>query len=355
MNPYTSSSFFAEPPISIRVGSDKVIYYVHRQALTLCPSSALNARVTGPWRECREGEIDWTDFDEQTISCVLQFLYTQGYSASQSVQLLEKKSQSDAGKGQGHPKIRGDEGGPSGILAIIRAEDAVARNGTTKQQSLEEETAEDLIDRPLTPLNRYLEMSKPVEHDPTTGGNSSQTTNEGALSELLVHAKVYSFAHRYLVDNLVEFVLQRLKQILIVIQKKKLGFCPQLAESISLIYNATSGKDPARNLLSQFVALNYTAMYGRRLKKLLAEGGQFTIDLSWKLARRLRSNPLEERINELQAEAADRDRELKRLTRELKDWDDWNARRPSHRRRIMPSRNNDVYVLEEPSIDLDSN
>ncbi|PKY02970.1 hypothetical protein P168DRAFT_174800 [Aspergillus campestris IBT 28561] len=355
MDPCTSSSFFAEPPIRIRVGSDKKTYYAHRQALSAYTSSALHARVTGPWQECGEEEIDWTDFDEQTISCVLQFLYTQEYNVRKPVQLLEKSPQSDAGKGQGHPGSQAD-GGPSDILATVRAEHTVAKRETQEQQAPEADELEynelgNLINRPLTPLRHYFETSLPVKHNPTTGGNSSQTTYEGEPSELLLHAKVYSFAHRYLVDNLVQYVLQRLKKTLITIQKKQLGFCPQLAESISLIYGATSAYsaqgDPARNLLSQFVALNYTAMYGSRLEELLAEGGQFTIDLSWKLARRLMSNPLEEKLDELstayeslQAESADKDREIECLTRQLKEWDDWNASRPLSRRRWMPPRNN---------------
>ncbi|PLB39718.1 BTB/POZ domain-containing protein [Aspergillus candidus] len=372
MNPCTSGSFFAEPPIRIRVGSDKKTYYAHRQALSANASSALHARVTGPWRECGEEEIDWTDFDEQTISCVLQFLYTQEYNVRKPVQLAEKSSQSDAGKGQGqHPGSRADEGGSSGILATVPAEHTVARPEAYEQQAPEadepeddepeddepeddepeDDEPEDPIDRPLTPLSHYFATSIPVKHDPPTGGDSSQTTYEGEPNEVLVHAKVYTFAHRYLVDNLVQYVLQRLKRILIAIQTKQLGFCPQLAESISLIYGATSAYgaqgDPARNILSQFVALNYTAMYGSGLEKLLAEEGQFTIDLSRKLARRLMNNPLEEKLNELstahESLSADKEREIKRLTRELKEWDDWNASRPLNKRRSMPSRDTGFF------------
>jgi hypothetical protein len=321
--------------------------------------SALNARATGPWQECGEGEIDWTDFDEQTISCVLQYLYTQEYNASQAVQLLEKKFQSDAAKGQGYP-FQEDKGGPSGIPGAIRVENAVAGSTTLEQQSPGDVATEDLIDRPLTPLSCYLETSLSVEHDPTTGGNSSQAMHDDAPSELLVHAKVYSFAHRYFVDDLKQFVLRRLKQILTIIQKKQLGFCPQLAESISFVYDATfassAREDPARNLFSQFVALNYTAMYGSRLKRLLIEGGPFPADLCWKLARRLMSNPLEERINELttayeslQAEVADEKKEIQRLTRELQEWDDWNSSQPPKRRRSIPSRNNNTFAFWGPT------
>ena len=33
----------------------------------------------GLWEDVGEGAIDWTDFDEQTIECVLHYLYTGDY------------------------------------------------------------------------------------------------------------------------------------------------------------------------------------------------------------------------------------------------------------------------------------
>lgn len=35
--------------------------------------------MSGWWKDVGEGAIDWTDFDEQTIKCVLHYLYTGDY------------------------------------------------------------------------------------------------------------------------------------------------------------------------------------------------------------------------------------------------------------------------------------
>lgn len=35
--------------------------------------------MNGAWKNAGEGAIDWTDFDEQTIDCVLHYLYTGDY------------------------------------------------------------------------------------------------------------------------------------------------------------------------------------------------------------------------------------------------------------------------------------
>lgn len=58
---------------------------MHPGALSWCNTSALNARVSGPWKENGAGgPFDWTDFDEQTIECVLSYLYTQDYCVPDS-------------------------------------------------------------------------------------------------------------------------------------------------------------------------------------------------------------------------------------------------------------------------------
>jgi hypothetical protein len=51
------------------VGRDNRIYYVHHGALEACPSFDIEF----------EYMLDWSAFDEQTVECVLSFLYTGDY------------------------------------------------------------------------------------------------------------------------------------------------------------------------------------------------------------------------------------------------------------------------------------
>jgi hypothetical protein len=40
----------------------------------------LEARINGPWRtNGANGAIDWTEFDDDTVECVLSFLYIEDY------------------------------------------------------------------------------------------------------------------------------------------------------------------------------------------------------------------------------------------------------------------------------------
>jgi hypothetical protein len=98
-----------------------------------------------------------------------------------------------------------------------------------------------------------------------------------------------------------------------------------------LIYTTTEDGDSARYLLSQFVALKYTTLLGEEMNKLVAEGGDFMVDVSGKLARKISSMGLEETVEELTTKnseleleaAADREA-LKSLKEEVEGWENWN-------------------------------
>lgn len=68
--------------MKVFVGSEKKIYYVHPGVLLACKASTADVRMSGYWKDTGEGAIDWTDFDRQTIECVLQYLYTGDYHVS---------------------------------------------------------------------------------------------------------------------------------------------------------------------------------------------------------------------------------------------------------------------------------
>lgn len=61
------------------MGSDKTIYFIHPGVLSACKSSSADVHVSGSWKDVGERAIDWTHFDEQTIECVLHYLYTGDY------------------------------------------------------------------------------------------------------------------------------------------------------------------------------------------------------------------------------------------------------------------------------------
>lgn len=66
-------------PMKIFAGHAKTVYYVHPEVLLAHKSSTASVRMSGSWKDTGEGVVDWTDFDEQIVECVLNYLYTGDY------------------------------------------------------------------------------------------------------------------------------------------------------------------------------------------------------------------------------------------------------------------------------------
>jgi hypothetical protein len=152
---------------------------------------------------------------------------------------------------------------------------------------------------------------------------------------VLMHAKVYCFTHQFLIPRLEELSLQRLTQVLLICHTPSDPFFSRLAQAIRLIYestpSATELDDPARKLLSQYVALDYTTLPKESLHQLISEAGEFMIDVSQKLAQRIAANSgttksLKEHIDELKVR-------ISVAEKDIQEWDSWNRRiRGNYRR-----------------------
>jgi hypothetical protein len=107
--------------------------------------------------------------------------------------------------------------------------------------------------------------------------------------EALAHAKVYSFAHKYLMSELEEFATCRLAQTLVILQHLKINMSPHLADTIRLIYSTTpsDAQNPARRLLSQFVVAGLPALSDGHLDILLLQGATLLWRCCTKLAVKL--------------------------------------------------------------------
>ncbi|KAF7516667.1 hypothetical protein PCG10_001995 [Penicillium crustosum] len=366
-----SKSIFAKPPVKIVVGSEEHVYYVHRGTLEVHP--AFDARLKASTDEYEEA-IDWSGFDEQTIDCVLSFLYTAGYQAPQVTSVADEEDEADAGEEapaqaeeedqeQEEQEVAVDEAeevdeeneptsppespqsqpswphSPSPIFpARARSLSPVAESSIAPDSPPSEALSElDLNDRPLTPLEycdgvtlatEQTSAQKVTDHEKQDQDQEEpeQETEGNNAAEIYLHAKVYSFARQLEFDKLEQFALNSLAQVLVSLEQTDKVLFPYLVDAIRLIYKTTSAVDDARNLLSQFVALRYTTLVGEDLDELITEGGEFVVDLSHKLARKLstitmalkRVEYLTQKNEELKAESAEKDKELKTLREEVR-------------------------------------
>ena len=200
------------------------------------------------------------------------------------------------------------------------------------------------FNRPLTPLSRCLQVSLPAEISRTAAGAFRKTALQNCGDSLgastLIHAKVYTFAHRFLLFDPEELALEHLTQVLLVSDTQTRSLFPHLIDTIHHVYNSTpSAKlqdNPARKLLSQYVALRYTTFSDGNLDMIISKGGEFMIDLSHKLARRLAmsgssTQSLEKQIDELQVNVnrleikyQNKENQLERAKQEVVEWESWN-------------------------------
>lgn len=125
----------------------------------------------------------------------------------------------------------------------------------------------------------------------------------------VIHAKIYCFAHRFLILQHEVLALQRLTQILLTNHTLSDPFFSRLADAIHLVYESTPKvtqfDNPARTLRSQYIALNFTSIPTDSLGTLICAKGEFMFDVAQKLARRIiisgrSTESLDEHINELE-------------------------------------------------------
>ncbi|KAJ5504830.1 hypothetical protein N7463_007704 [Penicillium fimorum] len=387
-DPKTSRSIFAKPPVKISVGSDECAYYVHRGTLEVHPT--FDARLKASTDEY-EDAIDWSAFDEQTIDCVLSFLYTRGYQTPQATSVAVEKNQADAGEeapaqeGEREEEVVVDEAeeadeeteppaspvarspshaswppsppsrsppppespqsqaswpnSPSPIFAVPARSSSPVPDSSIAPGSPPSEALSDcdINDQPLTPLEycdgvtlttEHASVSKILDHERQEQYQEEpeQEADGNSAAEIYLHAKVYSFACQLDFEKLEQFSLNRLAEVLVALEQTDKVLFPYLVDAIRLIYQTTGIADDARNLLSQFVARRYTTLVGEHLDELITEGGEFVVDLSHKLARKLTTTLmvfkkveyLTHKNEELKAESAEKDRELKALRDEIR-------------------------------------
>lgn len=261
---------FAESPIQIKAGSEGKTFYVHPGVFTPFPSSALYARIHGPWKDSSDGILDLTEFDEYTIECCLSYFYKRDYCPYQ----VAPKSDPELGNG-----VK-DEGSGSTEKESQDSSYTDPKAGNEQEQPAQTSASSD---SPLEPIENMVELRPRATlktQDPS--GNS-----QALIMEALVHARVYSFAHMYLFSELETFALRRLGKTLIALRRHKISMPLQLADAVRVIYGATpnASYNPARELLSRFIAQNFSSLLGECLDNLLQEGGDFAVDVSRKLAR----------------------------------------------------------------------
>lgn len=160
------------------------------------------------------------------------------------------------------------------------------------EQTQEVASKELWSERPLTPLSECFSTSLdlPAELSAAAQPTSFDPTEYNFEEVFLTHAKIYALALKLEIEALCALAIRRLLRTLVDIGSVGAN-SPVKGSFIALArytYSSTSNsEDPLRRIVSQFAALNFTALQSQKLRELIREGGDFASDLMEKASRRL--------------------------------------------------------------------
>lgn len=248
--------------IELAAGDD-TRFFVHRDILVY-QSQPFSDALTGEWREATDHRIDMTDWDSETVSRLVQFLYTGDYHYPAPAPVSPTPLQ---------PKLA-DEPVPE----------------RTDEPS-------PLLNRPLTPLEKCVAVAMPPGIDDHVGDPPwlDEKTSPAGLNfkeTLLAHAKVYVIAHYKSIAALKALAQRRLSTIILKLHPLRPDphLTMNIVDLVIYVYAHTdslsNSEEPLRKIVSQFVAFNFSTWYTHpEAAGLMGDGGDFVKDVLSKMCR----------------------------------------------------------------------
>lgn len=224
-------------------------------------------------------EIPLDNWDADTVGRFVEYIYTGDYQSpdpvlpSTPVMTPEGSNQSVGSSGQ----------------SLVDATLVPTTPGEVEEKC----TLTPLV-RPLTPLSECF----PDGPDPLRKSSAAETfaakyfdPSEHDFEEVfLAHAKIFALAWEFDVEALQKLAVQRLLRTFINIDSFQPDW-PVASNFVELARYAYCGNNPAdndlRKIVSQFAALNFTALQTDEMKVLIEQSGGFARDLTAKVCRRL--------------------------------------------------------------------
>ncbi|KAK4694953.1 hypothetical protein P7C71_g2709, partial [Lecanoromycetidae sp. Uapishka_2] len=321
--PDTTCSPYSGLTFEILAGVDCKTFVAH--AKVLAKSDKLNAIIKGDWKDSQERKVVLTDWDEDTVSRLLEWLYTDEYtSPDPGVEMIgpapipEPMSNSKGDHGPSQVSSDGSEHVP----------ESAESDNTIIVVEPSDEPASMEVTRPVTPLlNLHFppttSMSKYSSAETFTAWKQSCQPRKNSLSyeaTLFAHAKLYCLADYMLLPDLQALTWRRLQSTLDFIDHftARTPVVTDLVKVVKYIYANTSrpasGEEPLQKLISTFIALNIGEFDDGRLGDVRAvfdQGGDFAVDV-WEKARR-NIGALDQKLVGLEDEVGELRREVKVL------------------------------------------
>ena len=314
----TSASPFTGVIFEILVGSEKTRFVAHASVLE--KSDKLKAVTRGKWKDSSERVIVLEDWEPETVSRFLEWLYTGDYEAPHPSEASPSEAETLERRVTEKP-IPSDKDWKDVILKLEPPKRLGSANGSSQVLKPLEEMKFDKANPKLTPSHAEAFTLWTATYRKSAAYKKSPSDSLNFEGTLLAHAKLYSLADYMLLPRLQAQVFQRLKAVLLFMHTCYLlpkdfslppkGKQPVILNIVTLIryvyantVRLVSEEEPLRELISTFVALNYDKFRddGGVVRKFMGQGGDFQEDL----------------YDKMQMKVLDIETELKLMKMELK-------------------------------------
>ncbi|KAL8861008.1 MAG: hypothetical protein Q9178_002521 [Gyalolechia marmorata] len=288
---------YASPVFSIYAGPARKHLVAHATVLNKSPT--LQKVIDGDWKDSKDRAIDFEEWDETTISQLLDYLYTGQYK------LIIITSQPNSNKGI-EAELTNDI--PSGDFNGAQDEAALKTSehiGTTPSVH-ETSRVEPLISgNPLTPpysapTTPSIEAARQHAIETgsvlyTTEGISEHSTRQDCT--LLQHSRLYVLAHYLELTDLKNLAIASIESITESIKELNPQLLSNIVQLIQYVYISTdtlvNSKEPLRELVATFAAKWFHVFEGNAVKALMEEGGDFVVDVMHKVQQHVHDMKVE--------------------------------------------------------------
>lgn len=247
-----------------------------------------------PERPSVQRQLDMVGWDAATVGRFVEFMYTGDYHCPDPVPLDTPVTTPAGGSVSEHGG--GEE--PAEEVAVVPPHSSVpaqdSDTGGLKQQFQLPQLKRFLEPGLLAPLSRMFAPGnfipqRKLSAAETYAGKLFRPAKHDFEEVFLTHAKTYVIALVFEVQALCVLALQRLAKTLVNIDSvpSDSSLVSNFVELARYAYSSTSDtRDPLREIVSQFAALNFTSIQTQEMSGLMKDGGSFPSDLMEKISVR---------------------------------------------------------------------
>ncbi|CCX32003.1 Similar to hypothetical protein FOXB_16873 [Fusarium oxysporum Fo5176]; acc. no. EGU72617 [Pyronema omphalodes CBS 100304] len=306
----SSNSFLATPVYTIAAGPRRKEFLVH-SGLLFADSDSLQELVTAQWKSSRDRTIEWEQFEEDTVTRYVQWLYTKEYQVPAPKPALVKSRRASGvdtvtGRQRSSSKVFAEAirnsfapsppttpSPPSSVLS-----DPASSNSHSSDSAPSPHSAH-LPANDSVPAHVYAPLYIPDIPAPTAPATPIDPSTPLDYEEpFLAHAKLYVLAQYTGTTSLKIQCNSRLASLLDEIRwiERSSAVAENFVKLARFVYHHTQSpsnkEESMRLVISSFAAFNFESLDCSSMMSLMGEGGDFVTDVVKKVMKGMRKQSI---------------------------------------------------------------